>query len=126
VWVEPADYGGISEQFRLLLTAFSVATLLKSCPAAIHKDSGNARKDQTSFGCLTSIGDGEFAGGEFCLLEYGLRIPVQPGDLLIAQTGREWHTNLTPVRGTKYSIVTYYRKGTGNPTKEDNTKLEKP
>jgi len=115
------EYGGIPKRFRQFLTAFSTVTLLRSCPAAIHKDGGNARADQTSFTCLTSVGrrkeDGEidFSGGTFCLIEYGYKIPVKPGDIFIAQTTREWHYNTTPVEGTKYSIVCYYRRGLANP-----------
>jgi hypothetical protein len=115
------DYGGIPSDYRQFLTAFSTITLLRSCPAAIHKDGGNARQDQTSFTCLTSVGrrnengDVAFSGGTFCLIEYGIKIPVRPGDILIAQTTREWHYNTTPVKGTKYSIVCYYRRGLANP-----------
>lgn len=56
-----------------------------------------------------------YAGGAFCLLEYGIQIPLQPGDLLITATAREWHRNVTPVQGEKYSIVAYYRTGVDNP-----------
>lgn len=111
---EVKEFGGIPEKFRQFLTAFSTITLLRSCPASIHKDAGNARKDQSSFTCLTSIGD-KFSGGTFALLEYGYKIPVKPGDIFIAQTTREWHYNTTPVKGTKYSIICYYRRGLANP-----------
>ena len=53
-------------------------------------------------------------GGEFCFIEYGLKISVRPGDLLLGATMREWHCNLTPVQGTKYSITCYYRRGLGS------------
>lgn len=116
---ERPEYGGCLEKLRVLGTAFSTVTLLKSCPAAIHKDVTNARKDQSSFTCLTTIREDDFkGGGEFCLIEYGLKIPVKPGDILIAQTTRDWHTNLTPVQGTKYSVVAYYKRGLANPNKE--------
>src|ERR1700682_3845968 len=48
-------YGGIPADLRILLTVFSTITTLKSCPASIHKDGGNARKDQKSFTCLTTV-----------------------------------------------------------------------
>ncbi len=115
------EYGGILPKFRqFFTTTFSTITLLRSCPASIHLDR-NARNDQTSFTCLTSVGrrnekgEVEFSGGTFCLIEYGIKIPVTPGSILIAQTTREWHYNTTPVQGTKYSIVCYYRKQLGNP-----------
>jgi len=64
---------------------------------------------------MTTVRGTEYEGGVFCLPEYGLKIPVQPGDVLIALTAREWHCNLTPVRGTKYSIVCYYQWRLTNP-----------
>jgi hypothetical protein len=111
------DYGGILQDLRqLTTTAFSTLALLKSCPSSIHQDSGNARPEQTSFTCLTSIGPPEgFTGGTFCFIEYGYKVPVQPGDVLIAQTTREWHCNIGKVEGVKYSIVCYYRRGLANP-----------
>jgi hypothetical protein len=107
------EFGGTPEELRIPLSVFTTATLLRSCPAAIHKDN-NARKDQTSFSCLTTVGR-NFKGGSFCFLEYGLRVPVRPGDILIGQTTKEWHCNLTPVEGKKYSIVAYYFKEIANP-----------
>jgi hypothetical protein len=101
-------WGGIPWRFRIFLTAFSNITLLKSCPAAIHKDS-NGRGTIPNFSCLTSVGEG-FEGGTFCLLEYGLKVPVTPGDILICQSTREWHTNIGAVEGLKYSIVAYYKQ----------------
>jgi hypothetical protein len=93
-------------------TPASTVTMLRSCPAALHTDPNGSR---LGLACMTSIGGSEYTGGTFCLLEYGIQIPVQPGDLLIAATAREWHCNLTPVQGEKYSIVCYYRTGVDNP-----------
>ena len=120
------EYGGIPADLRILLTAFSTITVLKSCPASIHKDGGNARKDQTSFTCLTTVREDDGGGGgEFCFIEYGLRVPVKPGDILIGQTTREWHCNLSPVRGTKYSMVAYYRRNLANPKMWDTLRKRK-
>jgi Oxygenase domain of the 2OGFeDO superfamily len=108
----------IPAEFRQFGTAFSNSTILKSCPSAIHRDAGNAKNTDLSFTCLTTVGtEGEYSGGELCLIEYGVKIPVKPGDVLIAATAREWHCNLTPVKGTKYSIVCYYRRGLGSPAR---------
>ncbi len=114
------DYGGILEDLRqLATTAFSTLALLKSCPSSIHQDAGNARQEQTSFTCLTSIRPPEgFTGGTFCFIEYGIKVPVQPGDILIAQTTREWHCNVGQVKGVKYSLVCYYKRGLANPILE--------
>jgi hypothetical protein len=122
IGLKKPEYGGIPMEFRMLLTAFSTTTLLKSCPASLHKDGGNARLDQTSFTCLTTVRESDFVGGGvFCFLEYGLKIPVGPGDILIGQTHKEWHLNLTPVQGTKYSMVVYYRRNMANPKMAETT-----
>lgn len=107
------EFGGTPDELRIPLSVFTTITLLRNCPAAIHKDN-NARKDQSSFSCLTTVGE-NFTGGTFCLLEPGLRIPVKPGDVLIAQTTKMWHCNLTPVQGKKYSVVAYSFKEIANP-----------
>ena len=102
------NYGGIPMRFRVMLSCFSNLTLLKSCPAAVHKDQNGSGKIP-NFSCLTSVGEG-FKGGRFCFIEYGLEVPVTPGDILICQSTREWHTNIGAVEGLKYSIVAYYKR----------------
>jgi hypothetical protein len=103
--------GGINEEFRNFGTAFSTFSVLKSCPAAVHVDRGNGQ----GYSVLSGVRGTDFeGGGNFCLIEYGIEIPMEPGDLLIGATMREWHCNLTPVRGTKYSIICYYRRGLGS------------
>jgi hypothetical protein len=128
------DYGGIPHELRNWLgpansdSIFSTVTLLQSCPASVHKDR-NANKHQHNFACLTSLGDKDnkgkpkFSGGRFCLIEYGLEIPILPGDLFIGQTTREWHYNTTPVEGLKYSVIGYYQPRNANPNK-DRSRLE--
>jgi hypothetical protein len=130
------DYGGIPRELRNWLgpengdAMFSTLTLLRSCPASVHKDR-NANKDQHNFACLTSLGDKDkkgklkFSGGRFCLIEYGLEIPILPGDLFIGQTTREWHYNTTPVTGVKYSMIGYYQPRLAKPDK-DRSRLEPP
>jgi hypothetical protein len=104
--------GGIPARYRLFLSSFSALAILRNCPTACHKDR-NARPDETNFSCLTSVGD--YKGGGFCLPEYKLRVPVKPGDLLIFQTSKEWHTNIGAIKGEKYSIVFYYQTRLANP-----------
>lgn len=99
---------GMREDFRLFGTPFSSITVLRSCPSAVHRDAGNSKTTDLSLTCMTTVRGTDYEGGAFCLPEYGIKIPVQPGDALIGATAREWHCNLTPVRGTKYSIVCYY------------------
>ena len=97
----PAEYARqnreIPAEFHLGGTAFSTTSILKSAPASVHKDAGNG----LSLTCMTTVSQ-DASGGEFCLLKFGMKVPVRPGDVLIAATCREWHVNLTPVRGTKY------------------------
>jgi hypothetical protein len=118
----PREFGQqnrlIHSGLRQFGTAFSTVSILKSCPSAIHRDAGNAKTSQQSLTCLTVVGNKEeYNGGEFCLLEYGLKIPVRPGDVLIAATSREWHLNLTPVKGLKYSLICYFRHGLASPVR---------
>jgi hypothetical protein len=112
---KPREFGGALNRFRHFGTSFTNSALLKSCPSAIHLDSNSgAGPNVTNQTCLTSCGDG-FEGGTFCLIEYGIRIAVTPGDLFIGQTSRLWHTNIGRVKGTKYSIVAYMRPYLGKP-----------
>jgi hypothetical protein len=123
---EPA-HGGLPDYLRNWLgpensdSIFSTLTLLRSCPASIHKDR-NANKDQHNFACLTSLDSG-FSGGRFCLIEYGIGVPIQPGDLFIGQTTREWHYNTTPVSGKKYSMIGYFHPRLVNPHR-DHSRLD--
>lgn len=100
---------GTPAEFRLAgHTPFSSVAILKSAPSAVHTDARNGN----NFACMTSINDPNdpYDGGAFCFVEFGVQIAVRPGDLLIASTPRDWHANLTPVKGTKYSIVCYFKK----------------
>jgi hypothetical protein len=91
--------------FRLFPdVCFSTATVLKSAPSKLHKDSKNADAGLT---CLTTLG--KFTGGSLLFPQYGIEVPVQPGDLIIAATHREWHCNVRKRVGTRYSLITYYR-----------------
>ena len=124
-WVNSSNF------LRLWVTSYSASTLLRSCPASIHKDR-NANLDQTNFACLTSVGklkengEPEFSGGSFCLIEYGIRIPINPGDIFIGQTTREWHCNLDPVVGTKYSVICYYHPRAAKPGLKIHEPRRKP
>lgn len=103
----------IPMDFRLGLSVFSTVALLKSAPSAVHKDSKNG----DNFACMTSVQDekAKYSGGTFCFVKYGVTIAVKPGDILIASTPRDWHCNLTPVQGLKYSLVAYYKKTLHSP-----------
>jgi hypothetical protein len=88
-------------------TPFSTLTFLKSAPSAVHLD---AKNGAGSLACMTTVGTStRYTGGSFCLVQYGIEIKVQPGDLLIAATPYHWHANLSPVEGEKYSIICYFK-----------------
>ena len=46
-------------------------------------------------------------------MEFGIRVAVQPGDILIAATPQYLHCNIKPITGLKYSVVAYFRKKLG-------------
>jgi hypothetical protein len=104
---------GIPADFRQGLSAFSSVALLKSAPSAVHKDAKNGN----NFACMTSVAPNPptYQGGTFCFVKYGVTVAVRPGDILIASTPRDWHANLTPVQGLKYSVVAYYKKTLHSP-----------
>jgi hypothetical protein len=88
------------------VSSFSTMTLLKSAPTSVHRDSNNADAGLT---CLTTFG--EFDGGDLLFPQYGMKVIVQPGDLIIAATHREWHCNVRPLTGKRYSLIGYFREG---------------
>lgn len=92
---------------RLGFSPFSTLTLLRSAPSAVHVD---GRNGAGSLACMTTVkGQQSYNGGAFCLVEYGVEIRVQPGELLIAATPFHWHCNLTPVSGLKFSVIAYFK-----------------
>lgn len=80
------------ERTATAVSSFSTVTILKNAPTSIHVDSKNAEAGLT---VLTTAG--EYTGGEFLFPQYGVSIPIQPGDVLIAATHREWHCNFKKV-----------------------------
>lgn len=97
----------IKAHHRHGFSPFSTLTFLRSAPSAVHVD---ARNGAGALACMTTIKPPSGSkGGEFCFVEYGVQIGVTPGDLLIAATPKHWHCNLSPVVGTKYSIICYFK-----------------
>jgi hypothetical protein len=76
----------------------------KTIRRKVHLDTGN---DPDAMSVLTVVGD--FSGGDFCFPEYGIGIPIRPGDLLIARTNQEYHCNVGEVTGTRHSVIAYAR-----------------
>ncbi|MFZ0951640.1 MAG: hypothetical protein WAN17_05195 [Candidatus Sulfotelmatobacter sp.] len=101
----------IKQHHRHGFTPFTTITFLKSAPASVHLD---ARNGADSLACMTSVADPDpakrYSGGAFCFIEYGVEIRVRPGDLLIGATPKNWHCNLSPVQGLKYSVIAYSKK----------------
>ena len=94
------------KRFRQGGTTFTTITVNRNCPTALHKDSYN----HPGLIAMTTLAAPGTTGGEFCFPQYALKVPVKPGDLLIAATNREWHCNLSPVVGLKFSMVCYKRR----------------
>ena len=69
-----------------------------------------SEKNHPGLIAMTTLAAPGTTGGELCFPEYALKVPVKPGDLLIAATSREWHCNLSAVKGLKFSVVCYKRK----------------
>jgi hypothetical protein len=89
------------------LSPFSTLTLLRSAPSAVHLD---GRNGAGSLACMTTVrGPQKCTGGEFCFVQYGVQISVQPGHLLIAGTPFHWHCNLSAVNGLKFSVIAYFK-----------------
>lgn len=88
------------------VTSLSTITALKNAPTSIHVDSKNGGDGMS---VLSTAGN--YKGGEFMFPQYGVVIPIQPGDVLIAATNREFHCNFKKVEGLRYSIVAYFREG---------------
>lgn len=101
----PFQPAGFAE-FRAGGTSFSTVTINRNLPTALHKDV----KNHPGLIAMTTLAAPGTTGGELCFPQYALKIPVKPGDLLIAATSREWHCNLSPVKGLKFSVVCYKRK----------------
>jgi hypothetical protein len=91
------------------LSPFSTLTLLRSAPSAVHVDQNN---EGGSLAVMTTLpGKESYKGGTFCFPEYAIEIGVKPGDILIAATPSQWHTNIERVVGEKYSVIAYFKRG---------------
>jgi hypothetical protein len=88
------------------VSTISTVTMLKNAPTSIHQDSKNAEA-----GLTVLVTAGKYTGGEFLFPQYGVSIPIAPGDVLIAATHREWHCNFKKVQGLRYAIIGYFRAG---------------
>lgn len=93
-------------EFRAAGTTFTTVTVNRNLPTALHKDERN----HPGLIAMTTVAAPGTHGGELCFPQYALKVPVKPGDLLIAATSREWHCNLSPVAGLKFSVVCYKRR----------------
>jgi len=92
------------EPFRIGNTGFTRLAVLKSAASAIHRDNANG----AGFACMTTLSPFPgYTGGTFCFVEFGLKIAVRPGDILMANTPAHWHCNIGPIKGLKYSVVAY-------------------
>jgi hypothetical protein len=85
---------------RLWLTAFSNVYILKQWATAYHKDDNNLP------GVLTAITPfGTFSGGDLILPRWQIRIPYQPGDLVLFDP-QQVH-GVLPFKGERLSAAFY-------------------
>jgi len=87
-------------------STISSITCLKNAPSSLHLDGNNAEA-----GMVVMATAGDYVGGEFVLVEFGVEIAIPPGGILIAATHRYWHGNFKTVRGLRYSVLGYFREG---------------
>jgi hypothetical protein len=72
-----------------------------------HIDSSDC---PNSLGCLITLGD--YSGGELFLHNFGIRISIQPSDVLFFETSQIEHSVLPVTDGSRTSIALYYDKRT--------------
>jgi hypothetical protein len=83
---------------------FSSITINRNIQFESHEDKGNV---EGTLSCLATFG--RFSGGLLCLPRLRIAFDVQPGDLLIAATGREQHGLVGGRAGERWSVVAYLR-----------------
>ena len=81
----------------------------------VHKD---ARDFKDGLGCLTAWYVGEPNPVWLVFPKYGVAVLVEPGDVLLADVGNQFHANTQPVKGRGYgktngrlSVIFYMRPG---------------
>jgi hypothetical protein len=82
---------------------FSSVTVNNGVIFPSHVDSRNL----SGPACITAFGD--WRGGALCFPRLRVAFPLQPGDVLIADTTSEQHGNVGPMLGTRISVVAYLR-----------------
>jgi hypothetical protein len=71
-----------------------------------HMDAKNSDGALSCMACW-----GTYRGGELCFPRLDVAIAVGKRDMLVCDCPREMHGTLSPVQGTRYSIVVYTRQG---------------
>ena len=99
-----------SQDFVIPNTAFTTVTVNKNWQTAVHKDQGDFKE---GFGNLVALRKGDFDGGYFVVVRWGVGFDMQNGDLLMVNV-HEWHGN-TPIvkidkKAVRLSLVMYYRE----------------
>lgn len=83
---------------------FSTITLNHDILFGAHKDKSNV---SGTLSCMTALG--KYQGGVLCFPRLGISFDLRPGDLLIADTNREYHGTVGGI-SSRYSIVAYLHK----------------
>ena len=101
---------------RIPGTVFSTITVNRNFRTALHQDAGDFKEGLSVLAVFTR---GDVRGGDLCLPEYGVSVPMGHGDLLLFHA-HLWHCN-TPITGThehaikptdpaRVSLVCYLRE----------------
>lgn len=82
---------------------FSTITVNKNVVFTSHADAGN----ETGLSCIATFG--RFTGGHLCLPRLRVAFNIKPGDLFIGDANHEQHGSISPLGGTRVSVVAYLR-----------------
>jgi hypothetical protein len=70
----------------------------------------DSRDYPRSLSCVTTIG--KYTGGELFLHDFGVKVPVQPGDIVFLESATVTHSVLPVLSGNRTSITLYLNKQT--------------
>ena len=111
----------VPHEFIIKNTVFSTVTVNMDWQTAVHQDRGDFTG---GFGNLVALRSGNFTGGHFVIVKWGVGFDLQNGDLLLADV-HQWHGN-TPIikqdpKARRISLVMYLRE---NMMKCDSVSIE--
>lgn len=88
--------------YTIGVSDFSTIQVNKSIVFTAHQDGNNVAN---TLGCITTFG--EFAGGPLVFPRFGVGAYVGARDMLVCDSNSEYHGNLGPIVGTRFSVVAF-------------------